>query len=146
MNLLELNLEGRINKEQYTEKFDELNVELLKVGQKIESLLKETNRTESIKQRLNKFKSLFKNIDKIAQFDKDVFECLIDKVVIGETLENGSINPYTIRFICKNGTEINCKDRFKNTSDNQAIKNTAMSDKQHSNNTATRDKQHMWSV
>lgn len=145
-NLVELNIEGRINKEQYTEKFDELNVDLLKVEQKIQSILKETNRNESIKQRLNKFKSLFKNIDIMPKFDKDVFECLIDKVVIGEIQEDGIINPYTIRFICKNGTEINCKDRFKNTRDNQAIKNTAMSDKQHSNNTATREKQHMWSV
>ena len=85
-------------------KFDNLNVELLKIENKIESLLKETNRTERIKQRLNKF-----NIDIMPKFDKDVFECLIDKVIIGETLEDGIINPYTIRFICKNGTEINCK-------------------------------------
>lgn len=90
-------------------KFDNLNVELLKIENKIESLLKETNRTERIKQRLNKFKSLFKNIDIMPKFDKDVFECLIDKVIIGETLEDGIINTYTIRFICKNGTEINCK-------------------------------------
>ncbi len=69
------------------------------------------------------------------KFDKDVFECLIDKVVIGEQLEDGTINPYTIRFICKKGTEINCKEKF-----------TAMSDKQHSNNTATREKQHTWSA
>lgn len=69
------------------------------------------------------------------KFDKDVFECLIDKVVIGETLEDGTIKPYTIRFICKHGTGINCKDKF-----------TAMSYKQHSNNTATREKQHMWNV
>lgn len=68
-------------------------------------------------------------------FDKDVFECLIDKVIIGEQLEDSTINPYTIRFICKNGTEINCKDNF-----------TATGDKQYSKLTATRDNQHMWSV
>lgn len=100
-NLLELNLEGRINKEQYTLKFDELDTELIKIDSKIESLLKETNRTENIKQRLNKFKCLFKNIDIMPKFDKDVFECLIDKVIIGEILEDGTINPYTIRLICK---------------------------------------------
>ncbi len=48
------------------------------------------------------------------------------KVVTGKTLEDGTINPYTIRFICKNGTEINCTSKF-----------TDMNDKQHSNNTAT---------
>lgn len=69
------------------------------------------------------------------KFDKYVFECIIDKVVIGEILEDGTINPYTIRFICKNGTEINCKDKFTATSDKQAI-----------NNIATSDNQHMWSV
>ena len=69
------------------------------------------------------------------KFDKDVFECLIDKVVIGEIEEDGTINPYTIRFICKNGVEINCKDKF-----------TATRDKQHSNITATRENQHMWSA
>ena len=134
-NLLELNLEGKINKEQYTLKFDEFDTELIKINSKIENLLKETNRTESIKNRLNKFKSLFKNIDIMPKFDKDVFECLIDKVIIGEIQEDGKINPYTIRFICKNGSEINCKDEF-----------TATSNKQHSNNTATREKQRMWNV
>ena len=78
------------------------------------------------------------------KFDKDVVECLIDKVVIGETLEDSTINPYTIRFICKNGTEINCKDKFTNISDKQAIKNTATSDKQYSNDTATRENQRTW--
>ena len=134
-NLLELNLEGRINKEQYTLKFDELNTELIKVENKIQSLLKKTNRTESIKLRLNKFKRLFKDMEIMSKFDKDVFECLIDKVIIGENKEDGTINPYTIRFICKNGTEINCKDKFTATSDKQAL-----------NNIATSDNHHMWSV
>ena len=134
-NLLELNLEGRINKEQYTLKYDEINTKLLKVEQKIQSLLKDTNRNESIKHRLNKFKSLFKNIDIMKDFDKDVFECLIDRVIIGEQLEDGTIKPYTIRFICKNGTEINGKDNF-----------TATSNKQNSKLTATRDDQHTWNA
>ena len=83
-NLLELNLEGRINKEQYTLKYDELNTELLKVEPKIQNLLKDTNRNENIKYRLNRFKSLFKDMEIMKNFDKDVFECLIDKVIIGE--------------------------------------------------------------
>ena len=67
----------------------------------------------------------------MSKFDKDVFECLIDKVIIGETKEDGTINPYTIRFICKNGTEINCKDKFTATSDKQALNNIATSDNHH---------------
>ncbi len=37
------------------------------------------------------------------KFDKDVFECLIDKVVIGETLEDGTLVPMEIQVL----------DRFK---------------------------------
>lgn len=37
---------------------------------------------------------------------------------MGETLEDGIINPYTVRFVCKNGTEINCKDKFTATAIN----------------------------
>ena len=99
--------------------------------EKIERNLKE-NTTETMVTKLEKDKE--KTNKKLTNL-LDVFECLIDKVVIGETLENGAINPYTIRFICKNGTEINCKDKF-----------TAVSDKQAINNIATSDKQHMWSV
>ena len=69
------------------------------------------------------------------KFDKDVFECLIDRVIIGEIQEDGKINPYTIRFICKNGSEINCKDEF-----------TATDNTQHSNNIATREKQQALNV
>lgn len=65
------------------------------------------------------------------KFDKDVFEYLIEKVIIGEVAEDGTINPYTIRFICKNGVEINCKDKFTATSDKQVLDNIATSDKQH---------------
>lgn len=82
-----------------------------------------------LNKRLGKFKSLFKNIDIMPKFDKDVFECIIDRVIIGETQENGTINPYTIRFICKNGNEINCKDKPTQAGEKQAIKNTATTDK-----------------
>ncbi len=105
--------------------------ELIKIENKIQSLLKETNRIESIKLRLNKFKSLFKDIEITPKFDKDVFKCFIDKVIIEETKEDGTIKPYTIKFICKNGTEINCKDNFTATSDKQVLNNIATSDNYH---------------
>lgn len=44
------------------------------------------------------------------EFDKDVFELMIEKVIIGEKEQNGKTNPRVITFILKSGNEIKCED------------------------------------
>lgn len=39
------------------------------------------------------------------KFDPHVFECIIDRVIVGETTEDGVTHPYTITFVFKTGTE-----------------------------------------
>ena len=43
-------------------------------------------------------------------FDKDVFELMIEKVIIGEKDSKGKINPRVITFVMKSGNEIKCED------------------------------------
>lgn len=64
----------------------------------------------SLNQGLNKFKTLFKDNEIMLEFDKDVFELMIEKVIIGEKEQNGKINPRVITFILKSGNEIKCED------------------------------------
>ena len=86
---------------------------------------------EQIQQRIEKFRNLFNNQIVLEEFDREVFECFIDKVIIGETLEDGTVNPYVIRFICKgekeeeNNMSISDKqeDNKMFSSDNQGISN-----------------------
>ena len=40
------------------------------------------------------------------EFDKDVFELMIEKVIIGEKEENRNVNPRVITFILKSGNEM----------------------------------------
>ena len=47
------------------------------------------------------------------EFDKDVFELMIEKVIIGEKEEKGEINPRVRTFILKSGNEIKCQDDKK---------------------------------
>ena len=47
----------------------------------------------SLNQGLNKFKTLFKDNEIMPNFDKDVFELMIEKVIIGEKDSKGKINP-----------------------------------------------------
>lgn len=36
-------------------------------------------------------------------FDRNVFESVVDKVIIGESLDDGNSNPYKLTFIYKTG-------------------------------------------
>ncbi|MCI8272818.1 MAG: hypothetical protein HFJ55_01900, partial [Clostridia bacterium] len=73
----------------------------------------------SLNQGLNKFKTLFKDNEIMPEFDKDVFELMIEKVIIGEKEEKGNINPRVITFILKSGNEIKCED--STTEKNSAV-------------------------
>ena len=44
------------------------------------------------------------------EFDKDIFELMIEKVIIGEKDTNGKANPRVITFILKSGNEIKCEE------------------------------------
>ena len=48
-------------------------------------------------------------------FDKDVFELMIEKVIIGEKVNKGKANPRVITFILKSGNEIKCDEDNKNS-------------------------------
>ena len=54
------------------------------------------------------------------EFDKDVFELMIEKVIIGEKDNNGENNPRVITFILKSGNEIKCKDDKKEQKNQQS--------------------------
>lgn len=54
------------------------------------------------------------------EFDKDFFELMVEKVIIGEKEENGNINPRVITFILKSGNEIKCKNDEKEDKNQQS--------------------------
>lgn len=54
------------------------------------------------------------------QFDKDVFELMIEKVIIGEKESIGEINPRVITFILKSGNKIKCEDNKKEQENQQS--------------------------
>lgn len=59
-----------------------------------------------IKCDLSKENEVDEMFNKIAEkFDREIFDNLVEKIIIGEKDENNNINPNTIRFILKIGTE-----------------------------------------
>ena len=50
-------------------------------------------------------------------FDKDVFELMVEKVIIGEKDSKGKTNPRVITFILKSGNEIKCEEDKNSTAE-----------------------------
>ena len=54
--------------------------------------------------------------DVLDKFDRVVFESIVDKVIVGETNDDGTVDPFKLTFVMKgNGNSVipNAKDWFK---------------------------------
>lgn len=108
--LIDLNLNGTISTEILQEKKAKLQNKINKIQKDQEHLQLEIEDSMSLNRGLNKFKTLFKDNEIMPSFDKDVFELMIEKVIIGEKDSKGKINPRVITFILKSGNEIKCEE------------------------------------
>lgn len=113
--LIDLNLNGTISTETLQEKKAKLQNKINKITKEQEHLQLEIEDSMSLNQGLNKFKTLFKDNEIMPNFDKDVFELMIEKVIIGEKGSKGKGNPRVITFILKSGNEIKCEEYNKNS-------------------------------
>lgn len=112
-SLLNLVIDGTIDKEIYNAKKIELSKKIRKIEKDQEQLqcqLEDENRFDT---GIEKIKEIF-NYDnqELTTFDKDIFEALVYKVIIGETDKDENKDPYVIRFIIKSGFE-NVKDKME---------------------------------
>ena len=113
--LIDLNLNGTITLETLQEKKAKLQNKINQIQKEQDHLQLELEASINLNQGLNKFKTLFKDNEIMSKFDKDVFELMIEKVIIGEKEHDGTTNPRVITFILKSGNEIKCKDDNNNS-------------------------------
>lgn len=119
--LIDLNLNGTISTEILQEKNAKLQNKINKLTKEQEHLQLEIEDSMSLNQGLNKFKTLFKDNEIMPNFDKDVFELMIEKVIIGEKDNKGKVNPRVITFILKSGNEIKCEENKNSTAEKNSV-------------------------
>lgn len=112
-SLINLMIDGTIDKEIFSKKKIELNKKIKKIEKEQELLKCQLKDENTFDCGVEKIRKIFNEQSKIlTAFDKDIFEALIYKVVVGEIDENGDKNPYVIKFIVKSGLE-NIKDTIE---------------------------------
>ena len=82
---------------------------------KLEYFLQQADEESSLQRRIADFKKALSQNEVLEEFDRGIFESIIEKVIVGGYDENGEKDPYKITFIYKTGftNEIeNAKKRF----------------------------------
>lgn len=123
-NLVDMKLEETITNDQFEAKRIKIAKSLEKKQKQRAEIEDEIQNEEAINLRLEKFKNIFANRTILEEFDREVFECLIEKIIIGEEKEDGTYDPYTIKFICRGDS--NSQSMF--LSSNQGNPSMSLSD------------------
>lgn len=111
--LVDLMLDGTLDKETYSVKKEKLDKKLQKINKEIEQyeLLSEDN--DKIEDGINKIKVTLNSKQILDGFDRDVFDALVDYIIIGGFDETGKKEENMIRFICKSKFNETLRDDLK---------------------------------
>ena len=113
--LLENYLEGVVAKDIYEETDMGYEKKLSEAKSQLSMLDQQYDNEGSLQRRLADFKKALSKNQVLEEFDRGIFESIIEKVIVGGYDENGEKDPYKIIFIYKTGfkNEIgNAKERF----------------------------------
>lgn len=114
--LLDRYLDGKIEQTIYQDTDRKYQKDLEEVEREIFNLRKTSTKQKELNQRINQFKKSLTENNCIIEFDRDVFESLIDHMVIGGFDSEGNKDPYQVTFVYKSGYSDVIKDVVKRLS------------------------------
>ena len=113
--LVDMLLDEKMDKDIYEMKYMQLSkkMEALKNNRlQMQLSLDESN---DLKKRIRTFKSIFDKKEPLVEFDRYVFESIVDQVIVGKVDEKGNKDPYHITFIFKTGFKEEIEAKTKKT-------------------------------
>lgn len=109
-------IDGTITKEVYDEKLVEFTRKLHTLSYKRKILADSISTRNDISKRMSELRETLEKEDILDEFDRTVFESIIEKVYVGGYEEDGTPDPYKLTFILKGnqtGTVPHAKEAFK---------------------------------
>ena len=96
-------LEDKIDQLTYEAKMEELSEKSKKLLVERQDYVAKQDDEKNLKRRTKEFKALLEKNQVLEEFDRGVFESIIEKVIVGEIDENGNKDPYKLTFVYKTG-------------------------------------------
>lgn len=109
-------IDGTISKEVYDEKLIEFARKLHTLNEKKLLLEDSINKQKDVGKRMSELRETLKNEEILDEFDRVLFESIIDRVLVGGYDEEGIPDPYKLTFVLKGnqlGVIPNAKAYFK---------------------------------
>ena len=103
--LLDLQLEGRISINDYQQKRIELQAQMQKQKAILSELDASLHKRKNLDQRLQTMQELLQKEGCIRDFDREVFDSIIDCVIVGGYDEEGNADPDRITFVYRTGAK-----------------------------------------
>lgn len=99
--LTDLYLDEGISKEAYDEKYEELTMKIQKTKESIRILQDNVSNQKDVSKRMSCLKKALADGDILDEFDRVVFESIVEKVIVGETNDDGTVDPFKMTFVMK---------------------------------------------
>lgn len=120
--LVTMKLENQVSDEVYQAKYYKISKEIERLSEEkvnVETTLKSEN---DVKKRLLEFKTLLTDGSTLVEFDRAVFESIVEKIIVGGVNRDGEIDPAMLTIIFKTG-DFDNKDgkKFKSKRKNAKI-------------------------
>ena len=101
--LLDMRLESKIDMNTYLAKDDELKKDIAQKRAEL-SKLEDTEKTEKeMRRHIDEMREYLKDAQPLKKFDCQVFESIVEKVIIGGYDDSGNADPLKITFVYKTG-------------------------------------------
>ena len=127
-NLLDMHLEGKLDYDTYDKKKSDLQKRIDDLKSVIADLQDIGNTKLNLEDRIAFMREKLKNADTIKEFDRQVFESIVDYVVVGGYNEEGNADPSMITFVYRTGFKDRKNgDHYKPARLNAAEKKSASS-------------------
>jgi len=103
--LIDMRLDDYIDKKAYISKEQEIKEQLEIVIDKKKEYELLDSKNKNISNKIKEIEKIINNPTTLEKFDRETFENIVDKIVIGEIDENNNLNSNVIRFVLKTGNE-----------------------------------------
>lgn len=114
--LLDGYLEKTIAADIYKKKDFDLEQKLAKIQEQIEELEDKVKGDDDLRERVEEFRKSLSSDIVMDRFDREVFESMVDRIILGGYDSEGNPDPYRLTFVYKTGfrkTIDNSKRRYK---------------------------------
>lgn len=113
--LLDMKLEGTLSKADFDKKYYEITAKISAKNDEKTDYDQTKDSQDEIRSKIKFCKDLLERNSDIEEFDRTIFESIVERVVVGGFDSNGNIDPYLITFVLKIGKNIALKPRKRNS-------------------------------